>query len=147
MCGQRPRGIEQKWLALLGARPEDVVVDAQMDHPDPLGSQPEQGDRPVADELADHDHPVGATHRAVPGDGPESALLPREEGRQVEVLQVEERGRRRLRDGGDPQRQRVVHDGRIAEAAAERPGPCSRERHRRQPARDRARLEVFGGDL
>ena len=101
-------------LACLVARPVQVVVDPEVDHPDPARVEAEQGDRAVADELADHDHAVGAAHGAVPGNVAKHPLLAREQIRQVEVLQVKQGRRRRLPDRGDAQGQRVMHDSCIA---------------------------------
>ena len=115
-----------------------------MDDPDPFRVEPEQLDRAVAHEGADHDHAVGAAHRAVPRNGAERALGAREEVRQVEVLEVEQRDDRRFTHGRNAKRERVVHHVGRSEARAQRPWPQRGERHRRESLPDRVRVAVLG---
>ncbi len=93
----RARRVEHERLALARARPQDVVVEPERDDPHALAVEPELRDRPVAHEVADRDHALCAPQRAVPQRRAQGALRPREQRRQVEVLDVVERDHLRQR--------------------------------------------------
>ena len=118
-----------------------------MDDADQIGVEPELRHRPVAHELADHDHPVRAAHRPRPGDGSEGALCAREHLRQVEVLHVEQRGDGRAGDGREAQGEWVMHDVGPFETCAQAARPDGCLGHREQAPGDRPSRPVLRRDL
>ena len=143
----RARRVEQKLLARLVARLEELVIDAVVDHPDPVPVEAEGLLRAVADEGARHDHELRRASRAVVGDPPELALAAGEELWQVEMLDVVQRHRGRRLYRWDADRQRVVHGVDAGEPPDERPRPGGRPRHGRQSPGNRAGCPVLLGHL
>ena len=128
--------IEQELLPRLVSGPEALVVDTPGDRVHVLRWEPEQLDRPAADELARHDHGVGLPGRALVRARPEEPLGAREELWVVEVLEVVDRHHGRDVERGQGDRQRVVDGVEGAEATPQPAGPHRRECHRERAFRD-----------
>jgi hypothetical protein len=140
-------GIEQERLARYRRRAQVRVVEAEGHHPDPRRVDSQLLDRSAPHELADHDHPVGRAHRAVPGNPPERALAAWEHRRQVEVLEIVQRDDARRPHCRDADRRGKVDDRRRREPPPEAARPDGGFGHREEPLRHRACEAVISGDL
>ncbi|KZX21999.1 hypothetical protein ACH61_00853 [Rathayibacter tanaceti] len=119
----RARRIEHEVLARTEVGPEALGVHAQVRHVDPLLRYPQQLDDPALGERTDGDHGVRAPRRGLIGDPAEDALDPREEVRQIAVLEVEQHLHVTLTAGGIGQgyREGEVQHGLAAEPPTQAP--------------------------
>jgi hypothetical protein len=133
--------VEEQRLARLVARPEEVVVEPEVDHLDLVGVDAHPRDERLLHVAADRDHLAGAAERRAVGDLSVEPFGAREELREEDVLDVQQAddGGRAL-DARQHHGQREVDRVELVEAhlVAQRAGADRRLRHRAHPSGHRA---------
>ena len=127
------RGIEDERLALVVTGAEDVVVDPERDHVHSAAVQADELDRPLAHELARHDHRCRALGGSVVRDAAERPPPVPEETRKVSVLEVVDGHDGRHVDVRHGHREREVSDVERLQPGLELVRPTRRHDHRGDP--------------